>query len=66
MYIGCNMGLMAEKRKRQQEKKSKPSEGTIHILRKHLYSKKLNLTAFFRQNKTVSFYILHFDEILIL
>ena len=26
MYIGCNMGLMAEKRKRQQEKKSKPSE----------------------------------------
>ena len=44
--------------------------GTIHILRKHSYSTKLNLTTlfftntvFFRQNKTISFSILHFDEI---
>ena len=45
-------------------------QGTIHILRKHFYSKKLNLTSkfftksgFFRQNKTIFFSILHFDEI---
>ena len=44
--------------------------GTIHILRKHLYSKELNLTTknsqklgFFCQNKGISFSTLHFDEI---
>ena len=44
-------------------------QGTIHILRKHLNSTKLNLTTkfftktgFFRQNKTISFSILYFDE----
>ena len=43
--------------------------GTIHILRKHLYSAKLNLTTsflskicFFRQNKIISFSTLHFDK----
>ena len=48
-------------------------QGTIHILRKHFYSKKLNLTSkfftktgFFRQNKRISFSTLHFDEILVL
>ena len=47
--------------------------GTIHILRKHLNSTKLNLitksfikTGFFRQNKRVYFSTLHFDEIFIL
>ena len=40
------------------------AQGTIHILRKHFYSKKLNLTSkfftksgFFRQNKTIFFHI---------
>ena len=43
--------------------------GTIHILRKHLYSTKLNLTSktgFFRQNKRVQFSTLQFDEIFML
>ena len=47
--------------------------GTIHILRKHLYSTKLKLTIkpfakafFFRQNKIISFITLHFDEIFML
>ena len=47
--------------------------GTIHILRKHLYCTKLNLTSkliirvgFFRQNKGISFSTLHFDKILML
>ena len=42
-------------------------KGTIHILRKHLYSTKLNLitkffikTFFFRQNKGISFSTLRF------
>ena len=49
------------------------SQGIIHILRKHLYSTKLNLISnfftkngFFRQNNRISFSTLHFDEILIL
>ena len=45
--------------------------GTIHILRKHFYSTKLNLTSkfftktdfFFRQIKRISFSTLHFDKI---
>ena len=47
-------------------------QGTIHILRKLLYSPKLNLTSkfkkktFFRQNQRISFSTLHFDEIFIL
>ena len=47
--------------------------GTIHILRKHLFSTKLNLTSkictktgFFHQNKRISFSTLHFDEIFML
>ena len=47
--------------------------GTIHILRKHLYNTKLNLTSkfftktrFFRQNKIISFSTLHFDKIFML
>ena len=47
--------------------------GTIHILRKHLYSTKLNLTfkfftktGVFRQIKTISFSTLHSDKFLIL
>ena len=42
--------------------------GTIHILRKHFYSTKLNLTSlivyklFFRQNERISFSTLHFDK----
>ena len=47
--------------------------GTIHILRMHLYSTKLDLTSkfftktmFFRQNKRISFSTLHFDEIFML
>ena len=46
--------------------------GTIHILRKHFYSTKLNLTCkfftktgFFRQNKRISFSTLHFDKFLV-
>ena len=45
------------------------AQGTIHILRKHFYSKKLNLTSkFFTKSgffvKTKQFFsILHFDEI---
>ena len=48
-------------------------QGTIHILRKHFYSTKLNLTSkfftrtgFFRQNKGISCSTLHFDKILFL
>ena len=48
-------------------------QGTIHILRKHLYSTKLNLTfkfftktGFFRQIKRISSSTLHFDEIFML
>ena len=47
--------------------------GTVHILRKHLYSTKLNLTSkfftktgFFCQNKRISFSTLHFDKIFML
>ena len=47
--------------------------GTIHILRKHFYCTKLNLTCkfftktgFFRQNKRISFSTLHFDVIFML
>ena len=47
--------------------------GTIHILRKHFDSTKLTLTfkfftktRFFRQNKRISFSMLHFDEIFML
>ena len=47
--------------------------GTIHILCKHFYSTKLNLTSkfftktgVFRQNKRISFSTLHFDEIFML
>ena len=47
--------------------------GTIHILRKHLYSTTINLTSkfftktrFFCQNKRISFSTLHFDEIFML
>ena len=43
--------------------------GTIHILRKHFYSTKLNLnskfftkTVFFCQNKRISLPTLHFDK----
>jgi hypothetical protein len=49
------------------------SLGTIHILRKHFYSTKLNLTSkfftktgFIRQNKRLSISTLHFDEIFML
>ena len=50
------------------------NQGTIHILRKHLYSTKLNLTfkfftkkiGFFHQNKIISVSTLHFDEIFLL
>ena len=47
-------------------------KGTIHILRKHLYSTKLNLTSkiftkkFYCQNKRISFSTLHFDAIFML
>ena len=48
-------------------------QGNIHILRKHLYSTKLNLTSklftrtgFFPQNKGISFSTLHFDKIFML
>ena len=48
-------------------------QGTIHILRKHFYSTKLNLTSkfftrtgFFRQNKRISFSTLHFDKMFML
>ena len=48
-------------------------KGTIHILRKHFHSTKLNLTSkfftktgFFRQNKRISFSTLHFDEFFML
>ena len=47
--------------------------GIIHILRKHFYSTKLNLTSkfftktgFFCQNKRISFSTVHFDEIFML
>ena len=47
--------------------------GTIHILHKHFYSTKLNLTfkfftktEFFRQIKRISFSTLRFDEIFML
>ena len=48
--------------------------GTIHILRKHLYCTKLNLTTyffftkteFFRQIKGIPFSTLPFDEIFML
>ena len=47
--------------------------GTVHILRKHFYSTKLNLTThfsqkliFFRQIKRISFSTLHFDKIFML
>ena len=47
--------------------------GIIHILSKHLYSTKLNLTSksftrtgFFHQNKRISFSTLHFDQIFML
>ena len=50
-----------------------PALGTIHILRKHFYSTKLNLitkfftrTGFFRQNKRLYFSTLHFDKIFML
>ena len=49
-----------------------PALGTIHILRKHFYSTKLNLTSkfftttFFRQIKRISFPTLHFHEIFML
>ena len=47
---------------------------TIHILRKHFYSSKFNLTSklftqtgfFFRQIKRISFSTLHFDKIFML
>ena len=58
-------GLVKENRSLKRD-----NEGTIHILRKHLYSTKLNLnskfftkTGFFRQNKRISFSTLHFDKI---
>ena len=45
-------------------------QGTVHILRKHLYSTKLDMitifflkTGFFRQNKRVYFSTLRFDKI---
>mgnify|MGYP001329529679 CR=1 FL=1 len=48
-------------------------KGTIHILRKHFYSTKLDLTSkfftktdFFRQIKRISFSTLHFDKIFML
>ena len=49
-------------------------QGTIHILRKHLYSTKLNLTSkfftrtgvFFVKTKDFSFSTLHFDIIFML
>ena len=54
-------------------KHSDMSIGTIHILRKHLYITKLNLTSkffslngFFRQNKGISFSTLHFDKMFML
>ena len=57
----------------QLRKASTPRLGTIHILHKHLYSPKLNLTSkiftktgFFRQNKRISFSTLDFDEIFML
>ena len=47
--------------------------GTFHILRKHLYSKKLNLnskfftrTGFCHQNKEISFSTVHFNKIFML
>ena len=61
-------GLVKENRSLKRD-----NEGTIHILRKHLYSTKLNLTSkiftktgFFRQNKRISFSTLHFDEFFML
>ena len=57
----------------QLRKASTPRLGNIHIVCKHLYSTKLNLTSkiftktgFFRQNKRISFSTLHFDEIFML
>ena len=51
-----------------------PFKGTIHILLKHFYSSKFNLTSklftktgcFFRQIKRISFSTIHFDEIFML
>jgi hypothetical protein len=61
-------GLVKENRSLKRD-----NEGTIHILRKHLYSTKLNLTSkfftktgVFRQNKRISFSTLHFDEFFML
>jgi hypothetical protein len=50
------------------------AQGTIHILLKHLYNTKFNLTSkfftktgfFFRQNKRIYFSTLHFDVIFML
>ena len=43
------------------------TSGTIHILRKHLYSAKIfTKTEFFRQNKRFFFSTLHFDKIFML
>ena len=44
-------------------------KGTIHILRQHLYSSKLNFSqklGFFCQNKRPYFSTLHFDKIFML
>ena len=61
-------GLVKENRSLKRD-----NEGTIHILRKHLYSTKLNLTSeffkrtwFFRQNKGFYSSTLHFDQIFML
>ena len=57
----------------QLRKASTPRLGNIHILRKHLYSPKLNLTSkiftktgFFCQNKRIYFSTLRFDKIFII
>ena len=43
-------------------------KGTIHILRKHFYTTKLNLTSqkLFRQIKRIYFSMLHFDKFVML
>ena len=61
-------GLVKENRSLKRD-----NEGTIHILRKHLYSTKLHLTSYFFtktgsfcQNERITFSTLHFDEIFML
>ena len=54
----------ATDKKRSSRRSPAKQQGTIHILRKHLYSTKLNF--FICQNKRISFFTFYFDEIFML